>query len=279
MQLTVEERQKLKEIQMKLFKNFIAVCEKLQLRYFVVGGTALGAVRHGGYIPWDDDIDVGLMREDYDVFLREGQKYLKDGYFLQTFDTDGFPMNFAKIRDENTAFVETTVSNLKGVSHGVYIDVFPLDYFPVEKVSEFKTLKKKYHSCLVAAVGYRGLPFKTRLRWLVGRMLLFFQPSLNSVGTIIRKRDELYRSVPKTDKIVNNCGAWGDREIVSANVYGEGVRMPFEELTVTVPERYDEYLTCLYGDYMTPPPVEKRELHHYCSCFSAEKSYKDCTWK
>ena len=90
MDLTAQDREKLKNIQMELLKDFIAVCEKLGLRYYAIGGTALGVVRHGGYIPWDDDIDVAMMREDYEIFLKEGQSLLKDGYFLQTFDTDGF---------------------------------------------------------------------------------------------------------------------------------------------------------------------------------------------
>ena len=132
MKPTSEQTNRIKEIEIEIFKSFISVCEHLNLTYYVLDGTLLGAVRHKGFIPWDDDIDVGMPREDYEVFLREGQALLPEEYFIQTFDSDPeYLANYAKIRNNNTTFVETSVRHRK-INHGVFIDVFPLDYCPEE---------------------------------------------------------------------------------------------------------------------------------------------------
>ena len=97
---------RLQEIEFDLLKIFISVCEKLNLHYYLVCGTALGAVKYGGFIPWDDDVDVALCREDYKVFCEKAQQFLPDGIFLQTFETDQkYPCVFAKLRNSNTTYI------------------------------------------------------------------------------------------------------------------------------------------------------------------------------
>ena len=128
-----EEQEKLKQIELNLLVCFKEICEKHKLDYFLTGGTLLGAVRHKGFIPWDDDIDVGMPREDYETFLRVASSCLPDGIFLQTRKTDPeVPFNFAKLRDSRTTFIETSIKDLD-INHGVYIDIFPIDYFPASK--------------------------------------------------------------------------------------------------------------------------------------------------
>ena len=119
--------ERLKAIELDILKAFIDVCKKNSLNYYLLGGSCLGAVRHHGIIPWDDDIDVGLLRADYNKFMEVGQKYLPEHYFLQNYRTDPeYYVNFAKIRDSRTTFIESSLKNLH-INHGVYIDVFPLD--------------------------------------------------------------------------------------------------------------------------------------------------------
>lgn len=128
--LNEQQRAELKKCQLEMLKAFAAVCEKLGISYFLDGGTLLGAVRHKGFIPWDDDIDVGMLRADYERFFAEGQALLPEHYFIQNISTDPqYTANFAKMRDSRTTYIETTLGR-KRINHGVFIDIFVLDYYP-----------------------------------------------------------------------------------------------------------------------------------------------------
>ena len=117
----------LKKKELEILKNFISCCEKMNLTYYIAFGTLLGAIRHKGFIPWDDDVDVCMPREDYDRFIREGGKYLPENYFIQTMESDPkYALNFAKLRDSNTTLFEKHVIDVD-INHGVFIDIFPLD--------------------------------------------------------------------------------------------------------------------------------------------------------
>lgn len=103
------------------------MCDKLKLKYFVIGGTLIGAIRHNGFIPWDNDIDIAMPREDYEKFIKLGQKHLKKNLFIQTYKTDpNYLQNYTKIRDSNTTFIESNVKK-HNINHGIFIDIFPLD--------------------------------------------------------------------------------------------------------------------------------------------------------
>lgn len=265
-----ELSRELKKVELDILVQFLRVCDALDLRYFVVGGTLLGAVRHQGFIPWDDDIDVAMPREDYEIFLREGQKYLEDPYFLQTFRTDPqFTVNFAKIRNSNTTFQETSLRGRR-MNHGVYIDVFPLDNYPDDPKQERRLRRKNWFLSgrLDASFFYdKKLPLRSRAKHLLCRLR---HPSLTGA---LRKRDVLLRSVGKSARIVNYCGAWGDKEIMPAAWYTESCELTFEGLKVRAPKYWHEWLTHMYGDYMQLPPPEKRQGHHYCDVIDLHKSY------
>lgn len=259
--------ERLKAIELDILKAFIDVCKKNSLNYYLLGGSCLGAVRHHGIIPWDDDIDVGLLRADYNKFMEVGQKYLPEHYFLQNYRTDPeYYVNFAKIRDSRTTFIESSLKNLH-INHGVYIDVFPLDYYP-EKSMLFKAkdllLKAR------ASVEYEAdFSYKMKALQKISRV---FCPSVNRA---VEKRDELMQSVSNSNLIANICGAWRDKEITPKEWFGDGIEVEFEDILVNIPRNYNEYLTKLYGDYMTPPPVEKRIGHHYTEVIDLDISYKE----
>ena len=119
--------QTLKQIQTNMLKEFIEICENNKLQYFVIYGTLLGTIRHKGFIPWDDDIDVIMARNYYETFMKIGQKSLSEHLFLQNHITDkNYLCNFAKIRNNETTFIEIATQNID-INHGVYIDIFPLD--------------------------------------------------------------------------------------------------------------------------------------------------------
>ncbi|MBE6732995.1 MAG: LicD family protein [Ruminococcaceae bacterium] len=272
MNSSVQQTQKLKSVELEILKYFIDICEKENIQYFLIGGTALGAVRHKGFIPWDDDIDVGMPRADYEKFISVAQKYLPEYYFLQNFYTDqNYPNNFSKIRDSRTAFIETSCRNID-MNHGVYIDIFPLDGYPATKLpSKIFDFKKKLINSRISMVfeTYQAKSLKSKIALF---LLKIVYPNYR---TAVRSRETLYKKYNYSDSryVVNHGGAWGRKEIVLKSYFGNGALGEFENLKVIIPENYDQYLKNVYGDYMTLPPKENRKGHHYCTVIDLEKSY------
>ncbi|MDO4413587.1 MAG: LicD family protein [Erysipelotrichaceae bacterium] len=267
---------KLKKVELNILCSFIDCCEKLGLKYFMLGGSMLGAVRHQGFIPWDDDIDVGMLRDDYEIFLAKGQELLPDHYFIQSFHSDpNVLFNFAKVRDSRTTFIESSVKKLD-INHGVYIDIFPLDYYPatLNEQKHFDLERRKLglriRRSLTLTKENRGSIFQEFTRTLVGSLLYIKYPK---TAQAIAAREKLFSSVPKSDLIANYSGAWGKKEIVPVDWYGNGIIVKFEGISVRIPEQYDKWLKQVYGNYMELPPVEKRVSHHYTEVIDLDKSY------
>ena len=273
---TAEQLQKMKTMEVEMLAVFIRLCEDLQLRYYLVGGTLLGAIRHEGFIPWDDDIDVAMPRADYEAFLRAGPRALPPHYFLQHCGSEpAYCMNYTKLRDSRTTVVEYTVRKY-AIHHGVFMDIFPLDYYPEEPGAQkrmdliqrlFKLrlrvaveMPKEMQHSVPVDWGMRAIGTLTRLRY----------PDMHEA---VLAREKLHRSVKPGKRWANYCGAWGKKEIMPVEWYGEGVKRRFEGLEATVPTHYDQWLTQVYGDYMQLPPVEKRVSPHYAEVIDLEQPY------
>ena len=270
--------QRLKSIELEMLKSFAEICEKLNLRYYLIGGTLLGAVRHRGFIPWDDDIDVGMPREDYEVFLKEAQKYLPEYYFLQTRKTDPeYLSNFAKIRDSRTTFLDKAVKHRK-TNHGVYIDVFPIDYYPDTKckqlIFDFKKFLQKFRlrGAFIIPEEEKHAAHIEFLAKMLSICLMVIYPTTTSV---LDAEDRLFKKEKNSSLVANLCGYWGKREILPASLLAETCDVEFEGLYFKGPKEYDKYLTRIYGDYMKLPPVEKRVSHHYCEVIDLDKPYTE----
>ena len=260
----------LKKLQIEILKEFLSVCEKLNLRYYLLGGTLLGAVRHKGFIPWDDDIDVGMPRADYDVFMQKAQALLPKKMFVQSVDSEPeYLMCFGKIRNSETTFIESSISCRK-INHGVYIDIFPLDYFPDDPKEQkrINTKKRLYDRRLLSEF----LPLRKQPFFGVVKSLALFV-RFPSAKKVIRQREQCYKSVGESDMIANYGGAWGQKEIVPKEWYAEGAELTFEGIPVRGPKEYDKWLTQVYGNYMELPPVEKRVGHHYTDVIDLEQPY------
>lgn len=264
----------LQKVEIDLFNCFAEACEKLNLKYFLVCGSALGAMRHGGFIPWDDDFDVGMYREDYNKFLELAPALLPDGIFLQNYKSDPeFPLVFSKLRNSNTTFIEPLLSK-RNMNHGVYMDIFPLDGYPKE-LSEQKKLarkKKSYWRKLNCSFNMpSNLSWKGKLSVSIFRALGYHkrtEKTLAKYEAMISKY-----SVGDTQLICNHGTWYGERDYICKEYYGEGSFSVFEGIKVRVPEKCDEYLTALYGDWRTPPPVEKQIGSHDCDVCDTKKSY------
>lgn len=270
-----EEIELLKKTELDIFKQFIKICKDNNLTYFVLGGTALGAVRHKGFIPWDDDIDVALPRDDYEKFLLIAQKSLPDNMFLQTYITDkNYPHPFAKIRNNDTAFIEKTVSKID-MNHGVYIDIFPLDGYPNSKLkAKFFKIQNRILRVAISNVFLVDSISQNKSKLFFKKCIAGLLPNYR---ILVKKLDKLYKANPynNSETVANFCGAWGMKEVMPKEYFGNGTEGEFEGLEVNLPEKTHEYLTSLYGDYMKLPPVEKRVGHHYCTVIDLKKSYKE----
>lgn len=262
----------LQKVELELLKVFIEICEKLNLNYFLVCGSALGAARHGGFIPWDDDMDVGMYRKDYNKFMELAPALLPEGIFLQNYKTDPqFPQVFAKLRNSNTTYIEKSMSHLH-INHGIYIDIFPLDGYPDRPDEQKKLvyLKSLYVRQLTCAC---SLPktLKGKLSVSAFRLLGYHKRT----AKIAEKYESYISQYPvENSKIICNHGTWyKQRDFISAEFYGKGTDIICEGIKVRVPEKLEEYLTALYGDWRTPPPLEKQKGHHYYEICDVEKSY------
>lgn len=268
--------------QLEILKFFIKVCEKHNLTYFLIAGTALGAVRHKGFIPWDDDIDVALPREDYDKLMTLTNEFEGTKYFLQNYNTDPkYIYNYAKIRDSSTTYIENYYKTYQ-INHGVWIDIFPFD-----GVSLIDEDRKKFHKKVKSSWHQVWLQYPYGLRrkfskrtWLKDLFINmfaypFFWTNLNHYRN--KKIDKKVSKIPYKDaKLVGNFfGIYGYREIMPREVFLEGTKGVFEGVEVNLPKDYDKYLTIMYGDYMKLPPEDKRVGHHYHSGFSLTQGYEE----
>lgn len=266
------------EIQLTLIniaKVFRSFCAKHQLRYCIIGGTALGAVRHKGFIPWDDDIDFAMPREDYERFLQLA-KELDGQYRLRDYSVDkkGHSFCFAKIDDTHTTLIEQSLSVFQHKG-GVYIDIFPLD-----GTFDCKFLQNIHFFCISKLVRLRELAYIAKIKPEKGFIY-------NSIIRILRKTcrgDMLYKTINfflklkkynQANFVGNLVWGYGKREIFPKSYYEPFSKIEFENEEFNAPHKINEYLTAIYGDYMTPPPEEKRVSQHPMFYLNLDLPYQD----
>lgn len=252
-EITLEE---IRQIQLELLDEIHAFCEKNSIRYSLAGGTLLGAVRHKGYIPWDDDIDIMLPRPDYDRFLREfvsSKDYMK----LQTLKTDdSYCFTFAKVYDLRTELIEY------GARNGVYVDVFPVDGWPDKKnldsfYGNFLRINKLITKT-TAFYRFREHPQLYKIKYYLKKM---FYPTRDKVLSML---DDFFAQYPfeNAEYVGGVVGSYGTKEYIPQSAYLEYITMSFEGKEYKCIAGYDVYLSTIYGDYMQLPPKEKQVSHH-----------------
>lgn len=258
---------------------FIRICEAQGLRYFCAGGTAIGAVRHQGMIPWDDDIDVFMPRPDYDRFLRLAAQSMPEGYeVLSPYATKDYPMYFAKMCNARTTLLEN--ERIPCV-FGLYIDIFPLDgaYEDVETCYREKRRFKRLMNKLEAVSThnsfgeYVGLLTKRREwgRFAVKTVAFCCRSWLRR--WLLKQMDSIAygHDYALSSRVVTYSGAYQRQEIYPKAWLETPQMFAFEGLMVNLPHDYDAYLRHFFGDYMTLPPVEQRASHHQKVFFDLDK--------
>lgn len=250
----------LKKIQLDILKSYIDFCNDNNLIYFLGGGTLLGSIRHKGYIPWDDDIDVMMPRADYEILLN---KYNNSHFKILSFkNTDSYYYPFAKIVDLRTKLVEKDLEEINEM--GVYIDVFPIDYLPNEK-KEISKIFKKYdkYGKIVLFSKYVDLSktSKNIIKKIIKKLLMPFLKNKNICKNNLKKMNVLGCN-EKTDTVACISGRYFEKEIMPASYIDGYIESDFENLKCKIPVGYDSYLTKHYGDYMKLPPKEKQVSNH-----------------
>ena len=255
---------------MGVFKAFIGLCERHGLTYYCCAGTAIGAVRHHGIIPWDDDIDVIMPRPDYDRLLEIGQHAdLGDYELITPYGNPAYPLYFSKLADKRTTLVED--SHIPCVT-GLYIDIFPLDATD-DDVEEAKRLKRKYtkiinrlnaistHNSFFEYISLLAKPAEWG-RFAVKTAAFFARRRLRRA--LIGQMDAISHKYgyASARNVQVYTGSYGMREVFPKEWLGKGAAFTFEGVTVRLPEQYDTYLRHFFGDYMQLPPVEQRTGKH-----------------
>ena len=259
---------------MKWFNGF---CVSKGITYYVVGGTMLGAARHKGFIPWDDDIDVGIPRKDYEKLLTEKELLFKGEkrYVLESF-RDGkkdYDYPYAKIYDTHTTLVENCRAKTK---RGIFIDIFPLDGIGEDKetaLNNYGPILKQINFLMTRTCALR----KNR-SWVKNAAILMSRliPSaIISNQKLMHKIDEMCKSrdYESYEYVGNLVGNWGMKEIMPRIFIGNPTLYQFEDAEVYGPEEYDKYLTNVYGDWRKMPPIEKQKTHHDYLHLDLYKSY------
>lgn len=270
-ELTQEELIQWKRVITDVLREFHEICHKHGLTYYAVGGTAIGAVRHKGIIPWDDDIDVAMPRPDFDKFVDLCRASDLGGYELvDASNTQGYNLSFPKFCNKNTTLVERWDTPCV---IGLFIDIFPLDGAPEDTevtkvlVEKYRKLRNRYeaistHNTFGEYIALLTKP-KEWGRFVVKTLGFFFRKQMGK--RFLSQMEAISRTVPfgETSKVINYGGAYGIREMFNISLLkGETVTLPFENIEIDMMPEYDTYLRGVYGDYMQLPPEDKRIPHH-----------------
>ena len=274
----------IKSVELLILKDFIKICDDNDIDYFLFFGTEIGAVRHHGFIPWDDDVDVIMHRADYERFIDVAKEELDERFFLQTLGTDkDFYHAITRIRANNTTAIICDEWEEQFPYHqGVFFDIFPIDSVPdnkwVMKLHRFciKLLNSIARSSVVNLKLDKKYSLLHRVSFRFFRVITLFIKPLK----IAKLRDRLaqkYNNI-NTKRIGLISQLYGfENAIWDRKLFEETIEVPFEYLMITVPKEYDSVLTKIYGDWRTPmrvDDIDNNSFMHSGTFFDTEKSYE-----
>lgn len=281
--LTPEEQPQWNSIIIDILKRFISICKENNLTYFCGGGTAIGAVRHHGMIPWDDDIDVFMPRPDYDRFISIASSMDLGKYELVTpFIKKDYPLYFSKLCNRETTLQE--VENIPCV-YGLYVDIFPVDGAPDDlelgqrRERKFRKLRYALSSICerTTFMEHIKLLFK-RKEWgrFVWKTIGFFFRSSYRKWLLSQMDNLCYEyDYASSNNVAIYCGSYGYKEVLPKKWVDGVASTSFEGLEVDIPCEYDKFLTHYFDDYMQLPPIEQRVAHHLKVYFNLNEKEPD----
>lgn len=278
--LSEEEKKELRELQHKcleitlVFKDF---CERHGLLFYFCGGGCIGALRHNGFIPWDDDIDVFMPREDYEKMCRLWHEEMDESKYRlsRTSEKEFLRSQLTAITDEETTFIKERQMDLD-IAHGIRLEVLPLDGCPSSRIK--RKLQLMWGLAYQIYINQEAPTSKGRIPYLIGRIMLAFAPGWKNRYRMARLAERHMSRYPIRDceYITELCVRYNymvneyPKEIFESAVYKE-----FEGYDMPVPVGYDTYLKMAFGNYMELPPEEKRVPSHDGICVDVHKGYQN----
>lgn len=253
----------IRKVQMEIMDVIHDFCEKNDIDYFLTGGSLIGALRHNGYIPWDDDIDIMMFRDDYDRFIELFNKS-NSRYHAYSLKDEGYNYHFSKISDDQTQLDETNIS-AHDLKLGICVDLFPLDKYPeyaddTPILRKLHNLDKKMYGKSFRMENLRTRSFKQQMLICAYKLWGLFETK-HSLG---EKQEAIARAFAneETDRYsVITCHLKKNFSKISRQAT-VAIDHIFEDRIYKIPSTYDEYLTQQFGDYMTPPPEMEQKSHH-----------------
>ncbi len=257
--ISEENLKKLHEVEVEILDEIVRICDKYNLDYYLVGGTLIGAIRHKGFIPWDDDLDISMPRADYEKFLEAAPLELDEKYYLENRKyNEKFHLPFTKIKKNNTEFRETFTSSLDN-HKGIFVDIFPLDNVkkPYSKLTRIRSIIIK-NTIQAVFVKLKLMKLREcRRPYLCALYQPFSIKTLYKFQRYLMTKDNKF----KTDYLCNFCGQYAMYKETFKRELLETTLVTFENKKYKTFKNYDAYLTHIYGDYMQLPPKEQRVNH------------------
>lgn len=267
----------LKKIELDILIDVAKFCDNNNLQYFLCGGTLLGAIRHKGFIPWDDDIDIMMPREDYDQFISIYNQY-KENSFYEAYSLrckSNYWRTHCQIFDKRTYLEAVDALDDKYNDNAIFIDIFPIDGMPDSKIKQkiywmgYKILHSIHCGNILAykpSRHYGKNNIKNHVRTLF-KYLFIFLFRLLPTQMVIKICDDYARRYSYSESsnvaLVAEYGDFGTRGIVPKNIYDETSKVTFEGHVFNAPRDWDKYLTCVFGNYMKLPPINERVCKHW----------------
>lgn len=261
-------------VEQEILDIFHEVCEKYRLRYSLSYGTLLGAIRHQGYIPWDDDIDIMMPRADYEKLLRIWPKAVRTGYILQNYrEEPDLPNNFAKIRKDHTTFIQEEREKNCTYHKGIFIDIFPFDRVPRGTVQ--RKIQKLF--CMINLLYSRGYSSRTGgITEVVEQILLRVVPykKYKTVSYFFERLAASWNRIGK-GSFFGPCSIKGCSAYLPENVFDHYCKVSFNGRKYFAVRDYDAVLKVFYGDYMELPPEKDRISRHHPLCVDFSRNYEE----
>ena len=260
-----DQIKKIQELEMMNLKEIKRVCEILNIQFFLYGGSLIGAVRHKGFVPWDDDLDIAMLRKDYEIFIREAPKLLSNEFFLQNPLIDKkTPYFYTKLRLKDTKCIEWENHKLN-IEQGIYVDIYPIDNLPTDD-KEYLRMHSKFQKWVRLFVlrqcpygSNRAKNLKARLKGVARKIVSLALKTL-SIKFYIKKINSIMTAYNESD-----TGRYGNYSFPRpVNTFSEITpfeKVLFNNVEVNLPKDWDGHLTRRYGNYMEFPPEEERIGH------------------